>query len=288
MQTSRLFRQFSNAAQTSTPTSYGDWGLRAAAFLYLGALILVPILVIFAEGFRGGIATLWEDITRPAALSAIWLSVWTAALMAVINVIMGTLTAYVLHQYNFPGKNVLNAIIDLPFAIPTLVTGIMLVLVFGPQTIIGLFLENNLGFRVVFAPPGIVLALLFIGYPFVIRTVQPVLEKLDINQEEAAQTLGASPWTVFRRVTLPLILPAMITGGLLSFARALGEFGSLVIVAGNIPMRSQVSTVYIYAQVEQMNLPGAAGVSMIIVAIALGVTVFADVMITRRKSRADA
>lgn len=247
----------------------GVWGLRASALIYLGALVIVPLIVITVEGVRGGLDALWASVTRPAALQAIWLSVSTAAIMALVNVFMGTLTAVVLARYRFPGKQLFNALIDLPFAIPTLVTGVMLVLLYGPQTAVGSWLNNNLGLKIIFAPPGIILALTFVGYPFVIRAVQPVLEALDTRPQEAAFTLGASEWTTFRRVVLPALLPAMLTGGLLSFARALGEFGSIVIVAGNI---SKTAAVYIYGQVENNDMAGAAGVSLIMLAIALAVT----------------
>ena len=232
-------------------------------------LVIVPLIVITVEGLRGGLDALWVSVTRPAALQAIWLSVSTAAIMAVVNVLMGTLTAVVLARYRFPGKQLFNALIDLPFAIPTLVTGVMLVLLYGPQTAVGSWLNTNLGLKIIFAPPGIILALTFVGYPFVIRAVQPVLEALDMRPQEAAYTLGASEWTTFRRVVLPALLPAMLTGGLLSFARALGEFGSIVIVAGNI---SKTAAVYIYGQVENNDMAGAAGVSLIMLAIALAVT----------------
>lgn len=261
---------------------YGAWGLRSAALAYLVVLVAVPVFIILFEGLRYGWDTFWGHISQPTALSAIWLSVWTAALMAVINTVMGTLTAYVLVQYRFPGKRLVNTIIDLPFAIPTLVTGVMLVLLYGPQTVIGSFFQQNLGFRILFAPPGIVLALMFISFPFVIRAVQPVLAELDIHQEEAAHTLGASQWTTFRRIVLPAILPAMVTGGVLSFARALGEFGSLAVVAGNIPLRTQVATVYIYGQVEGGNMRAASAVSLVILLIALITTLGADWFIRRR------
>lgn len=253
-----------------------SWGLRASAVIYLTVLIVVPLFVIGVEGLRNGLESFWASITRPAAISAVWLSVWTAGVMAIINTLMGTLTAYVLLQYRFPGKRLLDSLIDLPFAIPTLVTGVMLVLLYGPQTAIGGFFERELGMRVVFAPPGIVLALLFLGYPFVIRAVQPVLAQLDINQQEAAHTLGASQWTTFRRIILPALLPAMITGGMLSFARALGEFGSIVIVAGNVPMRSQTGAVYIFGQVEGGNMGAASAVSLVMLAIALATTLGVD------------
>lgn len=270
------------AVQTLPQVPYGAWGLRAAALTYLVVLVAAPVLIITFEGLRHGWESFWNNVSQPVALSAIWLSVWTAALMAFINTVMGTLTAYVLVHYRFPGKRLLDAVIDLPFAIPTLVTGVMLVLLYGPQTIIGSFFQQTTGFRILFAPPGIVLALTFISYPFVIRSVQPVLAKLDINQDEAAHTLGASGWMTFRRIILPAILPAMVTGGMLSFARALGEFGSLAIVAGNIPMRTQVATVYIYGQVEGGNLPAASAVSLVILLIALVTTLFADWLMRRR------
>jgi sulfate/thiosulfate transport system permease protein len=272
---------------TSSP-QIGLWGLRLSAVIYLTVLIVVPLFVISVEGLRGGLDVFWTSITRPAAVSAVWLSVWTAAVMAVLNTIMGTLTAYVLTFYRFPGKRLLDSMVDLPFAIPTLVTGVMLVLLYGPQTIIGSFFEDQFGIRVLFAPPGIILALLFIGYPFVIRSVQPVLMKLDVNQQEAAYTMGASQWTTFRRVVLPAILPAMVTGGLLSFARALGEFGSIVIVAGNIPMRSQTAAVYIFGQVEGGNMAAASSVSLVIMAIALITTLGVDWFYRRKKMLRDA
>lgn len=261
---------------------FGAWGLRGMALTYLLVLVAVPLLVIAFEGLRYGWETFWNSISQPVAVSAVWLSVWTAALMAVINTGMGTLTAYVLVRYRFPGKRLLDTVIDLPFAIPTLVTGVMLVLLYGPQTVIGSFLQQTAGIRILYAPPGIILALMFISYPFVIRAVQPVLEKLDLNQEEAAHTLGASRWITFRRIVLPAILPAMVTGGMLSFARALGEFGSLAIVAGNIPRRTQVATVYIYGQVEGGNLPAASAVSLVVLLIALVTTLAADWLMRRR------
>ncbi|MCI0712176.1 MAG: sulfate ABC transporter permease subunit CysT [Chloroflexi bacterium] len=268
--------------QPNPQVSFGAWGLRAMALTYLLVLIAAPILIIAFEGLRHGWDIFWNSVSQPVAASAIWLSVWTAALMAVINTVMGTLTAYVLVHYRFPGKRLLDTVIDLPFAIPTLVTGVMLVLLYGPQTIIGGFFQQTFGLRILFAPPGIVLALMFISYPFVIRAVQPVLAKLDLNQEEAAHTLGASGWTTFRRIVLPAILSAMITGGMLSFARALGEFGSLAIVAGNIPLRTQVATVYIYGQVEGGNLPAASAVSLVMLLIALVTTLAADWLMRRR------
>lgn len=262
--------------------SYGAWGLRLAAISYLAIFIVIPVLVVHVEGLRPGWDVFWQSITGRVALNAIKLTVWTSALMAVINTVMGTLTAYVLVCYRFPGKALFNTLIDLPFAIPTLVAGVMLVLLYGPQTFVGAFLDDQLGIRILFASPGIVLALLFVGYPFVVRTVQPVLMQLELSQQEAAHTLGASPWKTFVRVIFPVLRPAIVTGALLSFARSLGEFGSIIVVAGNIPNRSQTATVYIYTQVEAGNMHAASSVSIILLLIAFAVTVGVDFFKWRR------
>jgi len=258
--------------------AWGKWGLRVAAITYLVVFVAVPVVVVNVEGFRSGLDLFWASLVRPAALNAIWLTLWTAALMTVLNIIMGTLTAYVLVSYRFPGKEILNTLVDLPFAIPTLVTGVMLVLLYGPQTPIGSFFDKSLGIKLMFAPPGIVIALLFVGYPFVIRAVQPVLLTLEPNQQDAAQTLGASDWYTFRRVIFPAIRPAVVTGGLLSFARALGEFGAIIIVA----TRPQVATVYLYGQVEGGNMQAASAVSVVLLLIAFVITLTVDLVESRR------
>ncbi len=267
--------------RTQSPT-YGVWGLRFVALSYLVLFIVVPLVVIQVQGVRYGLDVFWQSVVRPEALSAITLSVYTSAIMAVINTVAGTLTAYVLVRYKFPGKRLFNTLIDLPFAIPTLVIGVMLVVLYGPQTAIGKFFTNELNFRILFATPGIVMALLFVGYPFVIRTVQPVLLQMDASQSEAAQTIGAGAWTTFRRIIFPAIRPAIVTGALLSFARSLGEFGSVIVVAGNIPMRSQTATVYIYTQVEAGNMQAASSVSMVLLLIAFSITVGVDLLQWRR------
>ena len=220
-------------------------GLRAITLIYFAIMILIPLIVIFQDGFRSGWQEFWRQINLPIAAHAIKLTLWTSALMTVINGIMGLATAYVLVRYEFPGKRLINAIVDLPLAIPTLVTGVMLVILYGPQRTIGAFLKEELGWRIIFAPPGIVLALLFITLPFVVRTIQPVLMDVDQAQENAAATLGANNWVIFWRIVFPSILLPLLNGALLSFARAIGEFGSVVIVAGNIPMVSQVASVYV-------------------------------------------
>src|SRR5215510_10967698 len=152
---------------------WGRWGIQSAALTYLMVLLLIPLAVIFQDGLKDGLVELWNSISQPIAWSALQLTLWTSAVMAVINAVMGTMTAYVLVRYRFPGKSLLNAIVDLPLAIPTLVTGVMLVVLYGPQSVIGGWFQNQLGWRIIFAPPGIILALLFVNFPFVVRAVQP-------------------------------------------------------------------------------------------------------------------
>ncbi len=262
---------------------WGHWGVRSIALTYLSMLLIIPLLVILRDGTRQGLDELWRQVTLPAAWHALKLTLWTAALMTVINTILGTLTAFVLVRYDFPGKRILNGVIDLPLAIPTLVTGIMLVMLFGPQEALGAWLKEQFDFSVIFAPTGIILALLFLTFPFVVRSVQPVLLELDRAQEHAAATLGAGGWTIFRRIILPPLTLPIVTGALLSFARAIGEFGSIVIVAGNIPLVSQTAAVYVFGEVESENRLGASAISIVMVGIAFTLMMFADFL--RRRSR---
>jgi sulfate transport system permease protein len=258
-------REGGNVVSNAMP--WGSWGVRSVALTYLVILLIIPLLVIVQDGFREGLSGLWHQVTLPVAWHALKLTLWTAGVMTVITAIMGTLTAYVLVRYDFPGKAIFNSIVDLPLAIPTLVTGVMLVILYGPQRALGAWLNNELGIRIIFAPPGIILALLFVTFPFVVRAVQPVLLALEKAQEDAAATLGADGWTIFRRVTLPPLLLPLTSGALLSFARAIGEFGSIVIVAGNIPFLSQTAAVYVLGQVESDNRLGASAISIVMIAI---------------------
>lgn len=271
--------------EQSASLPWGRWGIRGLALSYLMVMLIIPLLVIVQDGFREGLAEFWRQITLPAAWAALKLTLWTSAVMTIINTIMGTLTAFVLVRYNFPGKRILNGIIDLPLAIPTLVTGVMLVLLFGPQEALGAWLKEQFDFSIIFAPPGIILALLFLTFPFVVRSVQPVLMELDRAQEHAAATLGAGAGTIFRRIILPALSLPIITGALLSFARAIGEFGSIVIVAGNIPFLSQTAAVYVFGEVESENRLGASAVSIVMVAIAFGLLMFADYLRKRRSKK---
>jgi sulfate/thiosulfate transport system permease protein len=252
------------------------WFLRGPSILFLVLIVIIPVLVILQDGFREGFKSFFYQISLPIAKHAILLTLWTSVLMTIINAVMGLITAYVFVRYEFPGKRLLNAIVDLPLAIPTLVTGIMLVILYGPQQATGVFLMEKLGLRIVFAPPAIVLALLFITFPFVVRTIQPILEELDQTQERAAATLGASPWRIFRKIVLPALILPTLGGSLLSFSRAVGEFGAIVIVAGNIPLRTQTAAVYVFSQVESENRLGASAVSIVLILISFTVLFIAN------------
>lgn len=258
-----------------------DWLLRGPSILFMVMIVIIPIVVIFQDGLREGFARLIYQITLPIANHAIVLTLWTSALMTIINAVMGLVSAYVFVRYEFPGKRILNAIVDLPLAIPTLVTGIMLVILYGPQQSLGQLLNESFGLRIVFAPPGIVLALLFITFPIVVRSIQPVLEELDLTQERAAATLGASDWKIFHRVVLPALIPPTLGGALLSFSRAVGEFGAIVIVAGNIPLRTQTAAVYVFSQVESENRLGASAVSIVLILVSF-IVLFVASLIHKR------
>jgi sulfate transport system permease protein len=245
--------------------------LRAGVMAYVGLLVLIPLAALLTRGVEGGPRVLWEAIAEPAAAQAILLTLWTAALMAVINALLGSLTAWALVRYQFPGRGLISALVDLPFAVPTLVTGVMLVTLLGPQSALGGWLAGR-GVPLAFAPPSIVLALLFVTLPFVVRAVEPVLMEQDPAEEEAARTLGAGSWTLFWRVLLPPMAPAILSGTIRSFARALGEFGSIVVVSGNIPYRTLTAPIYVFGEIESGQPARAAAVSVVLLAAALSLT----------------
>jgi len=250
-------------ASPSNRATNSDLVLRSLSFGYIGLLIVLPIIAMVVRSLEGGLAALWADMTLPPAIYSLKLTISTALIMVAINVVTGTATAWVLVRYSFPGKNLMNALIDLPFAMPTIVTGIMLVAVYGPRSMIGGFFQRY-GYEIMFNKPGIILALMFVTFPFVVRAVQPVLIEMDKDMEEAARTLGASSVTIFLRVVIPSLLPSILTGAALSFSRALGEFGSIIMVAGNIPFKTQVASVYIYGEIESYNPQGALGLSVVL------------------------
>ena len=262
-------------------TRMPQYALRVSGLLYIGLMILVPLLVILQDGLRQGFSELIHQINLPIARHAIFLTLWTSTLMTVINAIMGLATAYTLVRFEFPGKRLLNAVIDLPLSIPTLVTGVMLVMLYGPQEVIGRFLLEKFNLQIIFATPGIILSLLFISFPFVVRNIQPVLQDLDQTQERAAATLGANNWSIFRKVVLPALVPPMLSGALLSFSRAVGEFGAVVIVAGNIPLKTQTGAVYVLGAVESENRLGASAVSLALIGIAFIILALANLIHNR-------
>jgi sulfate transport system permease protein len=229
--------------------------------LYMSVIVLIPLGAIVWRAREDGWAGFWHDVTTPEAWSTMKLTILCSLAVALINVVMGTLIAWVLVRDSFPGKRVIDALIDLPFALPTIVAGLVLLTLYGTQSPIHVTLA--------YTRPGVIVALLFVTLPFVVRTVQPVLMEFDTEMEEAAASLGASRFTVFRRVVLPNLVPAILAGAGLSFARALSEYGSTVLISGNIPFKTQIASVHIFNQVENDNTTGAAAVATVLILVAL-------------------
>lgn len=263
-------------------TAPADLAIRAGALGYLGLLVVLPLTALAVEAVRPGPAAFWKALANPFAWHALKLTFVTALVMVAVNAVLGTATAWVLVRYPLPGKRVMNALIDLPFAVPTVVTGLMLVALYGPSSVLGALLGRH-GWGVIYEQPGIILALLFVTYPFVIRSVQPVLLEMDPAEEEAAATLGAGTFTTFRRITLPTLRPAILTGTALAFSRALGEFGSVVMVAGNRPLATKTGPMYIFGEIESGNHHGAMVVSVVLLACSLGILLVLNRMQGRRR-----
>jgi sulfate/thiosulfate transport system permease protein len=223
------------------------------------------------------VGAFWDAISSPQAVAAIRLTVIASLMVALIDGVMGTLIAWVLVRDEFPGKRLVNALIDLPFALPTIVAGLVLLALYGPN--------GPVGVNVAYTRVAVGLALLFITLPFVVRAVQPVLMALEREVEEAAESLGARPWTVFRRVVLPALRPAILAGVALSFGRAVGEFGSIVLISGNLPYKTEVASVHVFAQIESGNATGAAAVSVLLLAISFVVLLAISFVARRRIDR---
>jgi len=255
-----------------------------AITLYVVLLVAVPLAALVHAGFAQGLSALWETVQLPVARGALWLTIWTATVIAIVNAVLGTATAWVLVRYRFPGRQVLSALVDLPFAIPTLVAGMMLAVLYGKGSLVG-DTVSAWGIELIFAPPGIVLALMFVTLPFVIRAVEPVLMEIDPAEEEAALVLGAGPWRAFRTVYLPAFAPAAISGAIRSLGRAMGEFGSIVVVAGNIPFKTLTAPVYVFGEIESGSPNTAAAVSVVLLALALGLHASARFIETRMGTR---
>ena len=225
----------------------------------------LALAAVVYSGTKGGWSSFWHSVSSPDAWSALKLTVVASLLVALINLVFGTLIAWVLVRDHFPGKRILDVLIDLPFALPTIVAGLVLLSLYGPN--------SPLGVDIAYKQTGVVVALMFVTLPFVVRTVQPVLIELDQEMEEGAASLGASRLTIFRRIILPNLLPAILSGTALAFSRALSEFGSTVLISGNIVGKTQVSAVQIYGQIESDNQEGAAAVSTVLLVVALVVLV---------------
>lgn len=230
--------------------------------VYLSLLVLIPLSMVFVRTSALSWTRFWATVTDAQVVAAYRLTFGASLAAALVNAVFGLLVAWVLVRYPFPGRRFVDGLVDLPFALPTAVAGICLTAVYAPNGWIGSFLEPR-GIKVAFAPLGVVVALIFIGVPFVVRTVQPVLEDLEKEVEEAASSLGASRWQTFVRVILPTVFPALLTGFALAFARALGEYGSVVFISGNLPMKTEIVPLIIMSKLEQYDYPGATAIAVV-------------------------
>jgi sulfate transport system permease protein len=229
---------------------------------YLGLVVLLPLSTIFAKSTGLGWHSFWEAVTSPRVLASYRLSFIASLVAALVNSVFGVLVAWVLVRYKFPGRRMMDALVDLPFALPTAVAGIALTTLYAPNGWVGSRLAP-LGIQVAYAPLGVMLALTFIGLPFVVRTVQPVLQDLDADIEEAAASLGATRGQIFRKVLLPMLGPAILTGFALAFARAIGEYGSVVFISGNMPMKTEIAPLLIMTKLEQFDYAGATAIAVV-------------------------
>lgn len=237
------------------------------SLFYLGLIFLIPVAGLLAFTASMDWADFWSAISHPQVVASYKLSFGASLIAAVANLVFGLLVAWVLVRYPFPGKRIIDALVDLPFALPTAVAGISLVTLYASNGWIGQYLDI-FGIKVAYTQLGVIIALTYIGLPFVVRTVQPVLEDLDAGLEEASASLGANRWTTFRRVIMPALLPAALTGFALAFARALGEYGSVVFISGNLPYRTEITPLLIVTKIEQFDYHGAAAIGSVMLLIA--------------------
>lgn len=261
-------------ARMSMTTTFRDYRWRTPSVLpgfritfgfsmaYLGLIVLIPLAGIFVRAAGLGLSDFFRILSDPRILKSLELSFGGALIGALINMLVGPIVAWVLVRYNFPGKRIVDAVIDLPFALPTAVAGLALAALYAPNGWIGAPLADA-GIKVIFTPIGVVIALTFIGLPFVVRTLQPVLSDLEPEIEEAAATLGATRWQTIRKILLPAILPSLLTGFALAFARAVGEYGSVIFIAGNLPYKSEIAPLLIIIKLEEFNYPAATAIAAI-------------------------
>lgn len=255
--------------------------------LYLSLIVLIPLSAVFLNTFTLSWSEFWDIVTSDRVMASYRLSFGASLIAAIINVIFGTIVAWVLVRYRFPGKTIVDALVDLPFALPTAVAGIALTALYAPNGWIGRHLEP-LGIQVAFTPLGVIVALTFIGLPFVVRTVQPVLEDAERELEEAAASLGASRLQTFLRVVLPTILPALMTGFAMAFARATGEYGSVIFIAGNMPMISEITPLLIVTKLEQYDYAGATAIAVVMLVVSFLLLLMINLLQawTRRRNQA--
>lgn len=256
--------------------------------VYLSLIVLIPLSVLFIRSASLSAGEFWNTISAPRVVASYRLSLWTSLLSSLINMVFGFITAWVLVRYNFPGKKIVDALIDLPFALPTAVAGITLTTLYSPNGWLGSYFEPW-GIKVAYTPLGVLIALIFIGLPFVVRTVQPVLEDLEPEFEEAASSLGADRWQIFFRVILPSVLPATVTGFAMAFARVLGEYGSVIFIAGNMPMVSEITPLLIVTKLEQFEYAEATAIAAVML-VASFIILFAINLLqwwSRRRSESE-
>lgn len=244
------------------------------ALFYLSVLVLIPLSGLFVKSSSLSWEQFWSVVTTPRAIASYQLTFGASLVGALINGVFGSIIAWVLVRYHFPGRSIIDALVDLPFALPTAVAGITLTAIYASNGWIGQYLEP-LGIKVAFTPLGVLVALTFIGLPFVVRTVQPVLQDLDREAEEAATTLGANRWQTFRAVIVPELWPALFTGIAMAFARAVGEYGSVIFIAGNMPLKSEITPLLIMTKLEQYDYTGATalGVVMLVTSFVLALAI---------------
>ncbi|MBM4124073.1 MAG: sulfate ABC transporter permease [Nitrospira sp.] len=254
--------------------------LIATVWFYFGILLIGPLAYLCTQSFQGGVAVFWDEVTRPEALHGFRLTAVITAIVLVVNVVLGTVTALVLARQQFRGRTLLSGLIDLPFAVSPVIAGFMLVLLFGPDAILGTFF-GTLEVKVLFALPAMVLATLFVTFPFVVRELTPLLQAVGTDGEEAARTLGANEWQVFLKVTLPAVRWGMVYGATLTTARAIGEFGAVLVVSGNVLMLTQTATLHIYQSYVDFNYVGAYAVAATLIAVSFVILVLLEVARSR-------
>jgi sulfate/thiosulfate transport system permease protein len=274
---SGLFRKARNSAVPGFGLSFGF------TLVYLSLIVLIPLCALVFQSTTMGWEHFYRSAASPRVLASYRVTVGTAFAAATINTFAGLLIGWVLARYRFPGRRVVDALVDLPFALPTAVAGVALVSLYVRSGWIGQFLEPR-GIRVAFTPIGITLAMAFVGLPFVVRSVQPVIEDLDQELEEAARSLGATSWQTFSRVIFPSISPALLTGAGLAFARALGEYGSVIFIAGNMPMKTEITALLIVAKLEEFDYAGATAVATVLLLASFGMVLALNVIQARTRN----